>query len=213
MLHKLTSWEDNGYHDSYFYVSVWDDEARTVRAIETGSTAYSGGNSECSYPPISDVNALRDAITWLADYIYNVIRPQEHADVLEPQAAELRADYRLTRAVKHKGEKYESGLVGRAFWSGAYGQFYRNGYNRPNRANTRVGLELTDGRKVFVALSALRCNREPLSDTELRSRAWNLAQNCQFSRATKEKHAWDSANYALSLYQRTIAREMETIAA
>lgn len=39
----LDTFERNGYHDSYWFALVWDDESRTVKAIETGSTAYYGG--------------------------------------------------------------------------------------------------------------------------------------------------------------------------
>ena len=197
----LTDWEQNGYHDSYFYVSVWNTETRTLRAMEYGSTAYGGGAE--TPPVISDPAVLQDAIAWLAEYIFGVIRKAEHADVMEPQAAPKYADMRLVRNVKHKGETLAAGLEGRVFWAGAYGQFYRNSYNRPCRGNTRVGLELTDGRKVFVGLNALRLAREPMSDAELRQRAADLALHCGFSQATGVKCAWDSRNYALELLKKT----------
>ncbi len=39
----LDTFERNGYHDSYWYAIVWDEESRTVKCVETGSTAYYGG--------------------------------------------------------------------------------------------------------------------------------------------------------------------------
>ena len=121
---------------------------------------------------------------------------------------------RLLRPAKHKGAPIPEGTVGEVFWSGAYGQFFRKGYNRPGRSNTRVGLNFADGSSAYVALSACRLNREPDDDEELGSCARELAQNCAFSRITGEKHAWDSENYALALYQRTYCEpEKELIAA
>jgi hypothetical protein len=84
---------------------------------------------------------------------------------------------RLLRGVKHKGVKYDAGLRGEVFWSGSYGHFYRNGYNKPDRENTRVGLRLTTGEKIFVALSALRLDREPMLDGELMVRAHQAAKS------------------------------------
>ena len=204
MEYALTEWEDNGYHDSYFYAAVWDTELRTVRAIQTGATAYAGGIRQ--FPPIQDHAMLAEALAWLAEHIFNVIRGAEHRDVLEPKAVAPRDELRLTRNVRHKGETLAAGLQGRVFWSGAYGQFYRNGYNKPGRENTRVGLELTDGRRVFVALGACRHDREPMTDGELRQRALALSENCGFSFACGCK-AWESANYALALYKNTSVAE------
>jgi hypothetical protein len=39
----LSTFENNGYHDSYFFMRVWDEATQSIKAIETGSTAYGGG--------------------------------------------------------------------------------------------------------------------------------------------------------------------------
>lgn len=202
MLHKLTSWEDNGYHDSYFYISVWDDQKREVRAIETGSTAYAGGSPEGDAPAISDPKVLMDALVWLQGHIYTAIREAEHRDVLEPQAAKRGDMVRLLRDCKHDGKVYRAGTVGEVCWSGAYGQFFAKGYNRPGRGNTRVGIRISpepNAPMLFFPLKACRLDREPMGDTELQERAARLALHCGFSVATGLKHAWDSRNYALDL--------------
>lgn len=39
----LSSREDNGYHDSYFYSTIWCLETNTVKEEMTGATAFAGG--------------------------------------------------------------------------------------------------------------------------------------------------------------------------
>jgi hypothetical protein len=218
MLHRLTEWEDNGTQDSDFWVSVYNDETNEVEAVLSGSTRFAGyaaGQGPDLGTPISDPAILQKALRVLADHIYKMLRDAEDRNVMEPVAVERGTMVRLLRDCKHKGDVTREGTVGRVFWSGAFGQFFRNGYNRPGRENTRVGINLEDGKAVYVALSACRLNREPDDDEELGICAWELAQNCQFSRMTGKKHAWDSENYAQALYARTYAEKTgtETLAA
>lgn len=192
-LHKLCDWEDNGYHDSYFYAAVWNDETNAVESIETGSTAYYGGCS--AGEPVKDIDIVLKAVEWLKQYIYKAIRAAEYRDVLEPQAAPHGTELRLIRDVRHKGMIIPEGTWGDVFWSEAYGKFYAKGYNKPNRENIRVGLRLPDGSKVFVALKACRLKRDPLSDAELMARADRLSRDCKFGAACGMK-AWESQNWA-----------------
>lgn len=198
MKHALCSWEDNGYHDSYFYQAVWNDETNQVESHMEGATAFAGGHS---YPAITDSDMLMQAITWLSEHIYTRIREAEYRDVLEPNAAPHGMELRLLRDVRHNGTVIPAGTWGDVFWSGAYGKFYRNGYNKPCRTNIRVGLRLPDGNKIFVALSACRLHREPLSDAELHRRAVELSKHCGFGTACGMK-AWESRNPARELYER-----------
>ena len=210
MLHRLTEWEDNGYNDSDFWVSVYDDETNTLRSVLSGSTRFAGyapGQGPDLGEPISDPQTLQKALRALAEHIHDLLSKAEHHDVYEPDHVERGATVRLLRTCKHKGTVGHEGAVGKVFWSGAYGQFFRKGYNKPGRENTRVGIELADGTTAFVALSACRLNREPEDDEELGIRAWELAQNCEFSKATREKHAWDSLNFAKALYLKTYGAE------
>jgi hypothetical protein len=216
MLHRLTEWEDNGYNDSDFWVSVYDDAANEVHAVLKGSTrfaGYSDGGPDLGLP-ISDPAILQKALRVLTDHIYTTIRAAEYRDILEVSVAEKGTNLRLLRPVKHKGTLVPEGTVGEVFWSGSFGQFFRKGYNRPGRENTRVGLNLVDGTSAYVALSACRLNREPDDDDALGICAWKIAQGCSFSRMTGEKHAWDSENYARTLYERTYCQlESNLIAA
>ncbi len=205
MLHRLTEWEDNGCNDSDFWVSVYDDEKNIVRAVLNGSTRFAGfsnGGPDIGQI-ISDPVILKKAIRLLSDHIYTAIRAVEDGQIKEPSTVERGTTLRLLRSVKHKGALIAEGTIGQVFWSGAHGHFYSKGYNRPHRNNTRVGLNLADGSSAYVALSACRLDREPDTDEDLKKRAWELAQCCDFSHMTGEKCAWDSENYALALLQRS----------
>jgi hypothetical protein len=71
---------------------------------------------------------------------------------------------------KKDGTVIEAGVSGEVCWTGSFGAFHHNGYNRPNRSNTRVGLRLLDGSVVFVGLSACRRDGElePLDAIRIR---------------------------------------------
>ena len=198
-LYRLADWEENGYHDSYFYVALWNEGTQQVESVEYGATAYGGGWNYTAETEAPTPEIVAKACAWLADRIYAQAHAAEQRDVLEPATVTKGQDLRLTRNARNKGVKIPAGAVGRVFWSGAYGQFYRNGYNRPGRDNTRVGLELTTGERVFVALDACRLDREPMPDAELRQRAEALSLGCAFGKALSLKHAWDTHNFALAV--------------
>jgi hypothetical protein len=203
----LTEWEDNGYHDSYFHESWWNTETGQVEFHEVGATAYAGRNST-ERAPISDPAELEKAIAWLADHIYHKIRAAEHRDVLTPEPVNCAhgREFRLLRNCRHKGQVLPAGTVGECIRVDSFGTFYRNGYNRPNRENSRVTLRLPDGSYQTVALSACRQNAEPMADAELMYRARDLARDCQFSTAGPYKYAWDSKNHAAELMARIEAQ-------
>lgn len=199
----LTEWEDNGYHDSYFNEAWWNTETQQVEFHEVGATAYAGGD-QTPRTPINDPAELEKAIAWLAEKIFDRLKVAEHNDVLNPDVENLAhgREFRLLRSARNKGVKYEAGTVGEMVRQSSFGAFYRNGYNRPNRENTRVTLRLIDGTFATFALSALRQHREPLTDDELRAKAAELAQHCQFSQAGPYKFAWDTKNHAKSLKEK-----------
>ena len=203
-LHKLTNWEVNGPQDSDFMESYWNDETKQVEFHEVGSTRHAGGSSCSNTPPINDIDMLVEAIAWLGDFIFGQIRAAEHRDVLEPQAVGRGDMVRLLRDVKHHKVLYPAGTVGEVCLDWLLGQFYRKGYNRPGRGNTRVAIRISKepgADWLYFALYALRHEREPMSDEQLQERANILAQNCQFS-AAHPRNTWDTKNYALLLLER-----------
>jgi hypothetical protein len=163
-IYRIADWEANGYDDSDFFESHYDTETGTLDAVEVGSTRYAGLCPErvaelalvrpISEAPLEVVEAIRKIFV---SSIHGTLVFAEERDC-EPQDANKGNRLKLAYEVKHKGEKIAAGLAGTVFWCGAFGKFYRNGYNKPGRHNRRVGLKLDDGRSVFVALKA--CNRE-----------------------------------------------------
>ena len=90
MKYKLCEWEDNGYHDSYFYGVYYDTDDGLMHSCGLGATAYCGGVSpawqECQYPSLEIVECAR---LLLADHIFTVIRAAEHSDVMDPEDAKV----------------------------------------------------------------------------------------------------------------------------
>lgn len=76
----------------------------------------------------------------------------------------------------------------------AFGTFYRNGYNRPNRDNRSVTGTLPDGTVVNVPLKKCRCLRDPMTDAALRERADELSRHLNFG-AIAGCRAWLSIDY------------------
>lgn len=83
MLYELNDWEDNGYHDSYFYGIFWDSEKEEVVQICTGATAYAAGPSLSRAPLNEDV--LEFARRWLVRKLVGYIRGAYTADIEHPK--------------------------------------------------------------------------------------------------------------------------------
>lgn len=132
---------------------------------------------------------LRRAEQLLADIIFNLIRNAEHNDIFEPNDAQFGQRLRLTEPHTYRDTKtgkrtlISAGDTGEVFWVGAFGTFYRNGYNHAGRHNRRVGLRLANGSRVFVPLKKCRLDKEPLTDDQLRERSVQLAKNRRFEQA------------------------------
>ena len=197
MKYALCEWERNGYDDSDFFVAEWDTEERTVTKREIGSTRYAGGIA--GYTPVSDPAMVRDAQAWLVERMALLIANRDRENVLEPNDAPNGTCLRLLRDVRHKGIKYAAGTVGVSFWCGAFGKFYRNGYNRPNRFNLRVGIRTADGRSFFAALEACRLDREQEGEDVNRERAERQAARPNFTAFFGG--AWATHDYAAAVIE------------
>ena len=175
----LADRERNMPDDSDFYAVFYDSETGQIGSEEYGSTRYAGGYRVAPphiyLPPTSEIIPLaREAAIAQAAAAKKI---QDFFAVNEPNSV-ARGD-RLVLLVdgsfkdKKTGEKiaYHAGDAGTVIWEGTFGTFYANGYKRPNRSNTRVGLRLDDGRTVFVALEKCRLEREVKPDAELRNEA------------------------------------------
>jgi hypothetical protein len=60
----------------------------------------------------------------------------------------------------------EKGTVGKVLRTEVYGTFYRNGYNRPGRHNTRVAVKTAEGKVFFTQAENLELNEEVPTQAE-----------------------------------------------
>jgi hypothetical protein len=88
------------------------------------------------------------------------------------------------------------GLAGEVVDWGSFGQFYANGYSKPDRANTSVQFRTNDGEVVRASLSKLRLDIEPLSEKDIRKIAKSISMGYGFSNLYP-RFAWDTRNYAV----------------
>lgn len=180
-------WEHNEYQDSDFYVVVYNPNTGGLGRELTGTTRF----ASISQPGVSHFVPLgqtppeifEQAERALASMLANWIRNGDQHAVAKPQPHDAKhgVRLRLTRDVRTKANGVlPAGTVGEVYWSGSRGTFYKRGYNQPNRSNTRVGLRLRDGRRVFVTLEACQLDREPLTEEQITERAGAIAARRDF---------------------------------
>jgi hypothetical protein len=143
--------EYNGYHDSDFYATVWDEERQCVREIEDGTTRAYAPSKYSRADATDEVRAK--ARNWYAN----------NPEIREGARRRLErafAAIRINDEVKVvAGRKIAKGTIGEVFWIGADG-FRKNEY--------RIGLRLIDGSRVYTALSNLeKLKYAPPSEDEI----------------------------------------------
>jgi hypothetical protein len=147
----LSTREYNGYSDSDFYATVWDEEQGCVREIFNGTTrAY----APTKYHNADASPAIRaKAMAW---YVQN---PQLRASAkagLEAKRSKVSVG---DQVVVEAGRKLPLGTQGNVFWIG------RDSFSPKS---LRVGLVLTDGSKVFTSLgNVAKLNVPPVTDEEI----------------------------------------------
>lgn len=118
MLMLWGDWEHNGYHDSDFFAAVWDTEKQECTTVQTGSTAYYGGNKPDTVEWTDE--QLELARKWLAGKIFGVIRAAEDRDILTPNKVERNDRVQLLEA--HKNQAFTTVVVecpncfGKGYW-------------------------------------------------------------------------------------------------
>ena len=126
--------EYNGYHDSDFYATVWDEEQGRVREIEDGTTRFPAPSKY--HRPDASFEVKEKARAWWAREVghkmaYGVLMGQ-------------RAFIDLGCEVEvFKGRKVSKGTKGEVVWKGEDG-FKPKAY--------RIGIRLTDGSRVYTAM-------------------------------------------------------------
>lgn len=255
----LTDWEINGYDDSDFMCSYYDDKTNTIGFTCYGSTRYpsasvisiGGGTTsvvvdgENLLMPNADV--VEKARLVMEESIFQRLTNADKRLVDSPYPEDLKVGIGVTLHVsarmqvrstepcnkcggtgkwvnprntddkrncfackgsgQHVGSKVKNDQ-GKAVWEvlpvgtsgevvdwNSFGQFYANGYNKPNPDNTTVQFRTADGHVKRASLNKLRLSRGYTPEAELRKKARDLSFNYQFS-ALYPKFAWDTCNYA-----------------
>ncbi len=178
----LGEYERNGHDDSDFFVTFWDDATQTVQNVEFMSTRYGGGWNYSrdmeNVIPVEVVARIRANVykRTLASHTYSETLRCESP---EPEQMPFGTCVRLT-ANSRKGCKtpYTKGETGEVFDHYWFGTFYARGYNQRTRGNGRLGLRMSDGRKVFCAMTIAQLDQSPDIGKCERS-ARQLADSCE----------------------------------
>lgn len=121
--------EENGYHDSDFYATVWDDEKGCTENILYATTrgwTYPNGAKVDATPEVKEKFRA-----WSAK------RQEERRLAYEAEQAMIPSHGKKVRVVKGK----KSGIEGEVFWVGPC---------KFNRHKTNVGIRMLNGDKVFI---------------------------------------------------------------
>lgn len=150
--------ERNGYHDSDFYATVWDEKQGCVRTIEDGTTRF--------YAPskYSRADATEEVVAKARAWWNREIGPKQAYSVLMRQRAFIDVGCNVEVV---SGRKIAKGTVGEVFWRG------KDAFNRHAH---RIGIRLADGSKVFTALGNLM-KLNVISPTEDEIAEWVKTNN------------------------------------
>ncbi len=145
--------EYNGYSDSDFFATVWDEEQGCVREIFDGTTR--------AYAPTKYHKADASPAIIAKALVWYVQNPQVRATAKAGLEAKRGKVSNGDQVVVEAGRKLPLGTQGKVFWMGQ-DAFSRNAI--------RVGLVLADGSKVFTALgNVTKLNVPPVTDEEITS--------------------------------------------
>jgi len=184
----LADRELNGYNDSDFYAVFWDTETESIRSEMYGTTRCAAPTVAPADEYLRDIpdDVLEKAKAYLFQKMSDRIREEDRILVDEPAEVSRGDVLEILESGSFRDRdagvsiKYEAGEQGEVIWRGAFGTFYANGYNRVGRHNLRVGLKLSDGRTVFLALKKCKLARPYLSDEEISRRAQAHADGLRF---------------------------------
>lgn len=82
--YRICWWEDNGYHDSYFYGVYYDDATENLHEISLGATAYAGGIGFTDEYLMPTPEVAEKARLILKEYIYASLFAADRRDVNTP---------------------------------------------------------------------------------------------------------------------------------
>lgn len=90
MKYKLCWWEENGYHDSYFYGVYYDGDKHELESVGLGATAYGGGIGFDNSYALPTPEILELARQLLAERIFVQIKAAEEMDIYRPGPASVK---------------------------------------------------------------------------------------------------------------------------
>lgn len=154
----VNTWERNGYNDSDFIATVWDEASSTLKSVEYASTRG------WSYPNHAEVDATPEVKAKVAALEAEQARLDEEKRALrEARTPTNGKRVVVVKAVTRGKNQVAVGAEGEVFYFGEdkffNGNRYLNGHQlhlihalglRDPRTGNRVGIKLDDGRKIFV---------------------------------------------------------------
>ncbi len=147
----LNTREYNGYHDSDFYATVWDEEQGCVREIEDGTTRCYAPSKYSRADASEEVRAKARA--WYAS----------NAGIRASARIRLERAFNAIRV----GDEVEV-VAGRKIVKGTKGEVVWVGRDSFNPRAYRVGMRLIDGSRVFTAMGNLeKLNVLPPTEAEI----------------------------------------------
>jgi ribosomal protein L24 len=147
----LSTREYNGYHDSDFYATVWDEEMGCVREIEDGTTRCYAPSKYSRADASEEVRAK--ARNWYAS----------NAGIRASARIRLERAFNAIRV----GDEVEV-VAGRKIVKGTKGEVVWVGRDSFNPRAYRVGMRLIDGSRVFTAMGNLeKLNVMPPTEAEI----------------------------------------------
>lgn len=181
--------EANYYDDSDFYAIFFDTETGSIRSEMYGSTRGFSPRVAPSDIYLREIPAevMTQAIEYLFEKSSEDIARRDRIEIDSPDNVSRGDCLTLLMSGKYSDKKtgakveYKAGESAVVIWEGAFGTFYRNGYNRKGRSNTRVRLRFEDGRVVFIGLDKCKLSRAYLTDEEISQRARSYAEGKNFS--------------------------------
>lgn len=153
--------ERNGYHDSDFYATVWDEEQGCVRTIEDGTTRFYAPSKYSRADATPEVRAKARA-WWAA-----TVGPKQAYAVLMGRRVAIDLGSKVEVI---KGRKVAKGTTGEVVWKGRDAYYRTFGYNPftlPAKAY-RIGIRLDDGSRVFLSMdNVMKLGIVPPSEAEI----------------------------------------------
>ena len=159
----LNVWERNGYHDSDFYATCWDEETGSVVEVEYDTT-------RCGSFGSAEIDITIENLRKVYRYYYRIGRSLFDG---RTKIKEAKAVRKGDQVVVVKGRKIPKGTVGTVFWTGTRYNPYRG--TQENRAGIEVGED-----RMFIPLEyieAIEWEKRIVTGKERKRRLVNFALN------------------------------------